>query len=507
MRAFEQSTDEPLAVGDAVGAAAPSSRPAADVSRWIRWAALLPIVAFAALVSFLLILPAPSNRMAIDDFCYAAGWQEHGLWGMQVYFWRAWTGRFFATWLITFVSYLAHKRGLLAPYSLITFAALFAASILATQRWMRVPWTVAIAIGSFLVALLFLLTPDPPQSWYWLAGSASYLWPIIMAAVTLYLAGDPLLAGTPPIGARWRVRTRQAALGLAAFCATAGNETFGLLFLLTAALGLAAALWPRAMRSGRDVITILTSPFGIVFGASAASFLLMFLAPGNAQRRSQLHPVAFLEAVSIAAAQAPQLYLDLAHAHDALLCSAVALLTFTTAWFGADAEGEAAPLERIGKVILLALLVLASSIFYGLPAALSMAMLPPTRSHITVVFIALCAVAAAARLLAPLVRGARRSVIPGALVGAAAVVVLFFALQQIARMHASATVPRAYAAVYDANFVRLRAARVSPPSSALLLSSLPDGAPLYSAQVSNNPEDWVNRCVSRFFQLPGGVRR
>jgi hypothetical protein len=501
MRPREQSAREQPAGGDALDPAATSSRPAPDVSRWIRWAALLPMVAFAALVSILLLLPAPSNRMAIDDFCYAADWREHGLWGMQVYFWRAWTGRVFATWLITLVSYLAHKRGLLAAYSLITFAALSGASILATQRWLRVPWTVAIAVGSFLVSLLFVLTPDPPQSWYWLAGSASYLWPIILAAVTLYLARDPL------IGARWRVRARQAALGLAAFCATAGNETFGLLFLLTAALGLAAALWTRARRSGRDVMTLLTSPRGIVFAASAAAFLLMFLAPGNAQRRSQLHPVTFLEAVSIAAAQAPQLYFDFARAHDALLCSAVALLTFTTAWFGADAEGEAAPLESIGKLILLTLLLLASSVFYGLPAAVSMAMLPPTRSHITIAFIALCGVAAAARLLAPLVRGPSRSVIPGALVGAAAVVVLFFALQQIARMHAFATVPRVYAAAYDENFARLRAARLSPPSSALLLSSLPDSSPLYSAQVSNDPADWVNRCVSRFFQLPGGVRR
>lgn len=474
--------------------------------RWMRAAIFGSMLLFAALVMLLILAPTLWNRIAIDDFCYGGQKREQGLLGMQRHWYMTWSGRTFATAIITSVSVLVRKSGSLAAYSITTVACLVATSALLLRRSLQIPRWVAGCLGCFAVTLLFLMTPDPGESWYWLAGSASYLWPITMITLT-----GSLVVGPAVVLPRW---LHAGITALAAFFGAAGNETLGFLFVLSC--GVALLLQWLTNTSGSlarrlaSFSTTLRTRTAIALVASGVSFLIMAAAPGNAARQALMTPVSTFEALSIAAG-AVQIYLDVARAHDTLLLCFALFVAMAVAWYGARADraSQRNAASVFGQLAVVALLLLASALVYGLPGARTGGTMPPPRSHITVAFFWLVAAAYAGYLISALPSAIAPKPWFSALLCLASIHVGHEGLRQVPRLYGAVHAAQTYANAYDSEFFRKlrKGGRSRQRTTPLSCSALPNSGPLHSAQLTPDSNHWINACVAEYFGVSAVVQR
>src|SRR5207253_11245863 len=104
----------------------------------------------------------------------------------------------------------------------------------------RLPAALELNLALYLSGLLFFSTFERGEVWFWLSGSATYLWPLALAL----LGAGFLLARRP---SAWTVAAGSVALAL-----TAGfNESPALLIVTALAAGLCAALWKARGKGAR----------------------------------------------------------------------------------------------------------------------------------------------------------------------------------------------------------------------------------------------------------------
>lgn len=232
------------------------------------------------LFAVLFIFLSANSRLATDDYYFIADSQKHGLFEQVAFQYMHWTGRYTATLAMNVFYNLWGLDQL--PYTalpLISILLLFLGAFLLTEKLsgqfsLQLELKERFIITFCLVMLLFFLSYDIGESWFWYCGYSSYLWSIIA-----------LLWGTHFL----LQKQKQALTGtLATLCFIyigAASE------LYTAIIGLVYTLFIiTIIRSSNTHLSKqhkwkLYSTY-IFFGIA---FLIMLLAPGN-YLRDQLFP-------------------------------------------------------------------------------------------------------------------------------------------------------------------------------------------------------------------------
>ena len=230
-----------------------------------------------ALAPFLLL--CAFNQPFFDDFRNGTWMREHGTWGVQVWLFQTWTGRFTTTFLMTVLNPVAYGwLGGVKVVAATLFLGLWAslAHLLRALRWAPLGLSCtrgqALWAGGLLLALFYNAAPAPYSFLYWFAGALVYQLTLIALLNFTALA---LRVGWGPAAGR---RRAAAWACLPLVLALTGNE----LTLVQAlpVLALLAIALPRAARPALLGWLLLT----------ALAVAVAATAPGNWARAAAMAP-------------------------------------------------------------------------------------------------------------------------------------------------------------------------------------------------------------------------
>ena len=184
---------------------------------------LLRLALLLALAPFLLL--CAFNQPFFDDFRNGYWMREHGTWGVQLWLFQTWTGRFTTTFVMTVLNPVAY--GWLGGVKVVAAAAFVAQwaslayllrTLLRTARQAACSRSQAFWAAGLLLTLFCNAAPGPFSFLYWFCGIVAYQLPLIGLLTFTALA---LRAGWGPAPTQWRNA------GLACFplvLALTGNE-------------------------------------------------------------------------------------------------------------------------------------------------------------------------------------------------------------------------------------------------------------------------------------------
>ncbi|WP_216680312.1 hypothetical protein [Hymenobacter siberiensis] len=238
---------------------------------------LLRVGLLLALAPFLLL--TSFNQPFFDDFRNAYWMREHGTWGVQLWLFQTWTGRFTTTFIMTVLNPVAYDW--LAGVKLVAAAA-FVAQWASLAHLLRVlghtalrracSWSQALWAAGLLLALFCNAAPSPFSFLYWFSGIVAYQLPLMGLLNFTALA---LRAGWGPTPTQWR-NAGLACLPLV--LALTGNELT--LVQAVPVLGLLGFALPKDARPK----LLLWLAIGLAAVALAAA------APGNWARVAAMAP-------------------------------------------------------------------------------------------------------------------------------------------------------------------------------------------------------------------------
>ncbi|WP_460608894.1 hypothetical protein [Hymenobacter terrigena] len=239
--------------------------------RLLRLGILLALLPFLLLTAF--------NQPFFDDFRNAYWMREHGTWGVQLWLFQTWTGRFTTTFIMTVLNPVAY--GWLGGVKVVAagaFIALWASlahllrALWHTALHRACSWGQALWAAGLLLALFCNAAPSPFSFLYWFCGIVAYQLPLMGLLNFTALA---LRAGWGPPPTQWR-NAGLACLPLV--LALTGNE-----LTLVQAVPVLALLGFALPRSARPKLLLW-------LGIGAAATALAAAAPGNWARVAAMAP-------------------------------------------------------------------------------------------------------------------------------------------------------------------------------------------------------------------------
>ncbi|MBH8568864.1 hypothetical protein KB206_08220 [Microvirga sp. STS02] len=232
-----------------------------------------------ALLPFLLL--TAFNQPFFDDFRNGYWMREHGTWGVQLWLFQTWTGRFTTTFIMTVLNPVAY--GWLGGVKVVAAAA-FLAQWASLAHLLQVlghtvlrraySWGRALWAAGLLLALFCNAAPSPFSFLYWFCGIVAYQLPLMGLLNFTALA---LRAVWGPEATRWRYA------GLACLplvLALTGNE-----LTLVQAVPVLALLAFALPQTARPKLLLW-------LGIGAAAVALAAVAPGNWARVAAMAPPA-----------------------------------------------------------------------------------------------------------------------------------------------------------------------------------------------------------------------
>lgn len=319
--------------------------------------------------------------MAADDFSVAIPARQ-SIWEAVAVTYNGGNGRFVATLIQSIFVLMTGDDGKTVFYSLITFGLLLSALVVFFKKLLRTGfksfYTYLLASASF--ALLYLLTPNKSETWYWLTGSATYLW-----SITLFLFSASFLFEDRP------GRARYLAASFFSFASVACNETFGLLVV--------AALSAKLLFSWKfDQKKYLTLSMLV---ASLASFAIMYFAPGNSIRAEGAgsNPMSFGGSALYSIQEGPKHLFSMVRSSLHLILSLFIAFSYIFYKLAGSFREKAGREVLVSRIFMALVVPVALSILYMLPAFKILGRIQPDRSDISLAFVVLMSTVAAAYYL------------------------------------------------------------------------------------------------------------
>ncbi len=258
----------------------------------------LPAIAFAILAITGLAYLGSATRFMADDYCSAYYAERFGLLRSIWYWYLNWSGRYAAfvfDWLVLIKTFGPYGAPLVPPIELATWLIATIATITITLKTnvQRAVKSIAVLIGVSVVLTVMVLSPDIPQSYFWLNGLRSYSLPLVMLSIAAFLF-------------QWLLPKLKSGRAVALGCMLASglafanggtSETFAV-FQLVLLLLLAWLAWFTHDRKMDPRFKLLA------FAALGAllSVIVIVLAPGNALRRAELpHAPGLIQLTGISA--------------------------------------------------------------------------------------------------------------------------------------------------------------------------------------------------------------
>jgi len=218
---------------------------------------VLPILILLAVGLYFVFATSPNVRYWADDFCTAAQLNRIGLLDTQISIWNSWTGRFSATFAISFFELIGPWVVRILPILLLGLL------IFSLKRFYKV----SRIVPTLFIFLVLINAPNIIQSFYWQTGSLNYLAPFVFLNIFLSFVLFP------------SKKTKIFLPALFLLAAGGFSEAFALAqIVLVAFIYLAVKLttFPKKEERLRIIIS------GII--GAVVSLVIISLAPGNTAR-------------------------------------------------------------------------------------------------------------------------------------------------------------------------------------------------------------------------------
>ena len=225
---------------------------------------LLPAVALIAVSLYFVFTTSSLVRYWADDFCSAALLNKIGFWSTQINLFDTWTGRFSATFFISFFELIGPWVVRVLPILLLGLL------IISLKKFCRVSKLLPV----LFISLVLINAPNITQSLYWQTGSLDYIAPFIFLNIFLGLTFFP------------PKRLNLFLPAILLFVAGGFSEAYALAQLvLLVSISIGVKVTNFSNRTERMKI-ILSGIVGAVLVLG-----IMYLAPGNAIRATTVtHP-------------------------------------------------------------------------------------------------------------------------------------------------------------------------------------------------------------------------
>jgi len=429
----------------------------------------------------------PFNRFAADDFGYVNPALLNGFWQAQRSAYLTWTGRFTSTFLQSLFGVLVSGEGRPIVYSLITFAVLLLAFAVFYSRFLSLKITdfkvLLFSCVSFVT--LYIVTPNKSESWYWMTGSITYLWPIIF-----------LTFGLSALFIK-KVRKIDYILSfLFVFLATAGNETFGLSsFIVLAGLLIYSILTKHLNK------LLLTMSV-----AAAISFGLVYLSPGNAVRAigGGSDQMSWFGSFAYAVQTGPSYLCSLIVRNILFLTSLLIVFSYFFSIIFAKTDIKNSLDDILKKMFIVLATPVFISILYLFPAFRILGRIPPDRSDLTLAFVTLVSVIALAYCLSRVfsIERVRRSIIFEIVIFSSAFLLFISSFTFVSTLASDIYIAKNYSTAYDNLDFQLKKASDSGSKKDVVVAKLPDSGLVTPMQLQYQ---WVRVAVSNYYKVSGIV--
>ena len=435
------------------------------------------------LASFFLLFPiailVPYNRLAVDDFCVGSKMQKLGLFGSQLDAYRTWSGRYFSFYIRGIVSTFSASN-IINIYTLLLFLVVIFSIFVFFVYAEKIDKITALVSSLFLTGVLFYLTPNKPESWFWLSGSSTYLLPLALIMFSLTILGKE---GTK--------KSDWILLLLLLFSASGANETVAFLLVITFFVVSLLTLVPF----GKKLIYQKKRLLYLGFVISLISAIIVYKAPGNGVRGEYFEKVRVGPYVSFTRAlySGPATVLELIKENSLVILSTVLVLSLYTY---RSKKNSTLGIESVALTIVVLILY---SVLYAFVGEYSLGRIQPGRSHIILSFFVVVAVILISKVLSSsLVKLDSR--LKNNILVSVALFTLFISMNAYNKMYRSVVSAINYSQHFDKAMEKIYA-EVSAGNLDVAIDPLPSSGFLHGASLKEDPNDWVNMCVEDYVEL------
>lgn len=425
------------------------------------------------------------NRMSVDDFCIKGMVNQSGFFGAQINFYKTWSGRYASTFFTVLFSVTSFKNSL-TLYSILILSVLILSSYLYLRSVEKTSRLVSFSAAIFIIGIFFLLTPNKGQSWFWLAGSATYLLPLVWATFILTIFLKDTIS-----------KTDFYILPLLVSMISGANEVVAFMLPTFFALTFLYSVLNPNINKKKKYLYI------IALIATIISSTILYIAPGNKIRQSAFteHPGVELALVNAVEA-GPTLFITIIKQHQSFVLFGTLFLGLLFSEFSRKREPTEVNKYLSNMGYYLAGLFPAC-ILYAFVGEYTLNRIQPDRSHITIVYLIIVGMVVVAKVLAfPLAKVKQN--VNECIRAFLFAILMCISIAYYTSIRASIVSSINYSRGYDIMIKSIMTA-VEEKVQNIKLVSLPPPGIFYSAAVGTNPTNWINACTVKGLGLPKGT--
>jgi hypothetical protein len=450
------------------------------------------------------------DRMSADDFSYTAVAFTHGVFKAQLIWYNSFTGKFINNFLVTVFGMLSSANGSTTLYFFITLALLFSAILIFLKKIVgsRMNFFYTLLLSALFLVSYYLITPNKNESWYWLSGAVEYLWPTIFALVAIGFSLEK----------RQNLPVRLA-LFLLGFLIGGGSEVNGTIFVVGIFFSLLLIAFKnffemRDRNLGRflGILFNQNALFGnllFAFAGAAASFSIMFFAPGNVIRIKGpgSDEMSIAGAVFYSLQKGPELLLSMVKENAVYLGSLTVILSafFYQQKVIIDSE-ESDEKQILKKIFFILVIPLFLSFFYMLPGYKALGRVLPDRAEINLSFVILLSLLFTALYIAKLFEKFNLSKYFIYNVTITFIAMIFF-ISSVAQFTGTVAedvyITKNYSDSFDRMFNQLKEVSKTNKDQVVIVEAFPESGLIHSEKLNSDPGHWANKPISNFFGLKG----
>jgi hypothetical protein len=427
----------------------------------------------------------PFVRMAADDFSYTITVVNRGFIDTQLIWYKSWTGRFAATLMQSLFGYLSRQSGVTSFYTAITFIALFLGFYLVVKYLLKRNHNVLLTLifAGISLVTFYYLTPNKNESWYWLSGSATYLWPLIFSLYSLAL----IIRGKLDMYGHLVIAST--------FLAVGANETVGFLITLLLSILFLYKVFVKKEAKTSEAKLVL-----VAFISSALSFLLVFFSPGNDIRIEGVasDKMNWLGSVFYSIQEGPKILFEVLRNKAIFLISLFFVFSY---YFSASIKSDEE--NRLVNTFATLTAPLLISVFYALPGFRALGRVSPDRSHILLAFVVVLALIFSSYYFSYFIRSFKKSAFFKIFILLSAFIFLASSFQLVSNLGSDLYTARNYSVQFDDMFAKLKGAK----GGVVEIDELPESGLVHPAQIKGYKDHWINYAVADFFGLEAVIAK
>lgn len=446
----------------------------------------------------------PFARMAADDFSYTLSTIGANFFKVQYAWYMSWTGKYTSTLIHTIFGPISASMGEKTYlYLIITFSLLFVAILFFVKSLLRAKKInlSLIAVTGVLFVAYYFITPDKNESWYWLSGSATYLWPTIFA----FFAGAVILA-------QKYIWWTYLLLFVSVFLVGGGNEGISLLNFVTwgVLVGVTQVINFLKEKKKKSVNVIknffnFSSPKArmllFAFAVSTISLFVVYLCPGNQVRLSApgSDRMNLFGSFAYAIQNGPGLVLDIIRNNIVFLTPLFICVTWLFSKMGRGNFQKSNVENQLAKLMFTITSPLVAGIIVMFPGYLSLGRIPPTRVYVTLAFVIILAIVFSSHLLSRLIDISKPMI--KIIVLASSLILIISTFGKVNKFGEDIYTAKNYAQVYDELVSNLKNGFLAKQGEIIIVPTMPDSGLVHKIQLSDNPKDWLNQTLKSYYKF------